>query len=513
MILVHPSLISEIDRYARDSLGIPTLTLMRRAGEAVAKAVMEYVPTGSNISIFVGKGNNGGDGYAAACILNDKYSVKVYDVFAAGQRSEEGRHFLNVFISLGGKIESLIFDDGQISDISNSHCVVDAIFGTGFSGQLPDITLRLAALFESLNGIVKISVDAPLGINASDGTVLDGGSYHTDVTVVLGFVKTGLVSYPSKEYVGRLIYDNLGLQNNDILEAFDVSEHLIDSDTARYLLPKRQDNSNKGSFGKALVITGSDTFFGAAHLSVEAALRSGVGYVTFLGSGSACDSLIQKFPEAIYKRLEIGELTDQSLSDVISLARRHDAILIGSGSTVTPGLLKIIESLLSEEVTLILDADAINALAIDAEYGREVLRGARATVILTPHPLELSRISGIPVREIQADRFNVAKHFAKENNCILILKGAATVVTNGSRTYINSSGSSALAKAGSGDVLAGFLSGVTASVVDPLDAAALSVYLHGVAADSLSEELSEYGVTPSDLPKEMARQIVRLRNT
>ena len=166
--------------------------------------------------------------------------------------------------------------------------------------------------------------------------------------------------------------------------------------------------------------------------------------------------------------------------------------------------------LLTEGAPLILDADAINILATRREHSLELIRASVRKVVLTPHPLEFARLSGIPTSEVQSNRLRVARRFAKDNGCVLVLKGAGTVITDGNETYINSTGSSALAKAGSGDVLAGCLAAFVASGVSPLRASALAAYLHGLATDSLSEELSDFGVIPSDLPREIARQIRKI---
>lgn len=510
MILAQPDIIPKIDKYAREQLGIPTRELMRRAGEAVANAVRSSVNKKKTVSVFAGKGNNGGDGYAAALLLKDEYCVCVYDVFGCGQRTEEGRYFLKEFIASGGTVKALEFDEQTIIQIRGSDCIVDAVFGTGFSGDYPCEAKKLAELFSSLESAVKIAVDVPLGVNAANGSVTDAAVYSADITVALGFVKPGLVSYPAKKYVGKLIYDNIGLQNKEILSTFTFDDYCIDYALASSLIPQRNDNSNKGSFGKLLLMSGSPEFRGAAYLSLEAALRSGVGLVSYLGEKELCDALISSFPEAIYKPFSFADTSKQNIDAVLELSGRHTAVLIGSGSSKSEGLRLVIEHLLATEGSpVVMDADAINVLADDPQRGRELIRAAKCKVVLTPHPLEFSRISGIPTDEIQENRLSFAKRFASDHNCILVLKGAATIVTDGRQTYINSSGSSALAKAGSGDVLAGMLASVIASGVDPISAAALSVYFHGLAADNLALRLSPLGVTPSDLPREIALQIAK----
>ena len=510
MLLVEPSMISKIDNFASESLGIPGRTLMLRAAEAVKGAVCSYTPIGGKVSILAGKGNNGGDGYAAALLLMQDYKVTVYDVFAAGQRTDEGKFYLDSYLSAGGVVEPLLLDEKALSTLQKSDCIIDAVFGTGFVGELPEIASSLAKALASFEGKTIIAIDVPLGVNASDGSIIPGSTYRATATVALGFVKPGLVSYPAKEYVGKLIYDNIGLHNDAVLSSLDFNSYFIDYELASSIIPRREENSNKGSFGKLLMITGSLDFPGAAHLSLEASLRAGVGYVTYLGEKSLCDSLISKLPEAIYKPRSLKDLTPEILDEISELSSRHSATLIGSGSSRSEGLRLILERLLTEDGSpVILDADAINVLSENPEKGRELIRNSPRRIILTPHPLELSRISGIPTDEIQSNRLAAAKTFASKNNCVLILKGAATVVTDGTKTYINSSGTSALAKAGSGDVLAGFLASVVASGTAPLTAAALSVYFHGLAADVLAEELSVFGVTPSDLPREIGRQLAR----
>ena len=509
MLLAQPYQISEIDEYASTVLGISKQELMRRAGVAVADAVRSPVRVGSSVVILAGKGNNGGDGYAAATLLMPDYSVMVVDVFAAGQRTDEGKHFLDKFSREGGRIITLADAEAVTKAVTECDCTVDAVFGTGFRGDYPLETVRAHELLCLNDHSVRIAIDVPLGVDASDGSVRDEVIYRADATVALGFIKPGLVSYPAKEYVGKLIYDNIGLQNSDIINNFEFKNYAIDRDLALSLLPQRPDNSNKGSFGKALIITGSDAFVGAARLSLEATLRGGVGLTTYLGESSLCDALSVTFPEAIYRPCRPSALTDADLDYVSGLAAVHTAILVGSGSSRSEGLYRLVERLLSTEGSpLILDADAINILSEHPE-GIELIRASRRKVILTPHPLELSRLMGIPTDTVQAGRIAIAKRFAADNHCVLVLKGAATVVTDGNECYVNTSGSSALAKAGSGDVLAGVLTSFVASGSYPIRAAPVAVYFHGLAADALADEFSCLGVTPSDLPREVARQIRR----
>ncbi|MBO5315350.1 MAG: NAD(P)H-hydrate dehydratase [Clostridia bacterium] len=503
MKLATPDMIPKIDKYAAEKLGFEPIELMRRSAEAVKEAITENYPEASKVLILAGKGNNGGDGYALSCILSAK-DVVVCDLFSAGQRTDEGKFWLNKAFEQGIRIIN-----GQCGELYNliekADVIVDAIFGTGFTGE-PDSSLFKLASAVNSSGAVKIAIDVPLGINALDGSVCSI-CIPAQITVALSYQKPGLLSYPARAYIGKLLYSDLGLPRNEIEEVFDFSYRYVDFEEAKALMPERKDNSNKGSFGKTLLITGSDSFRGAAHLSVEAALRGGCGIVHFAGSEELCTELRMRFPEAIYHSLS---LLNKDLS--LALSEQCASVLIGSGSSVSRELCLLVEYLVENtSARLVLDADAINSLA---KYSSpEILTKARKKPVITPHPLELSRLSGIPVAEIEKNRLSFAKEFAKKYNCILLLKGALTIVTDGEAVYINGSGSSALAKGGSGDVLSGLIASQLAFSESAIKAAALAAYVHGRAGDILSEELSSFGVTPSDLPREMARGLSEIEKS
>ena len=284
--------------------------------------------------------------------------------------------------------------------------------------------------------------------------------------------------------------------------SFEPIPLFIDRDLARRLLPQRPDNSNKGTFGKLLLLTGSEKYRGAAHLTLGAALRGGVGLVTFMGGRELCRELRARYPEAIY--------VDTEDADPVELSHRHSATVIGCGSDKTDALLSTVRGLvLSEGTPLVLDADALNVIAASDE-GAALFKRAKRPLILTPHPTEFSRLTGVPTEEIQASRLTYAQKFAREHGLILVLKGSGTIVTDGEQTYINTSGSSALAKGGSGDVLAGLIGALIASGMPLIEGVSLGVYLHGAAGDALAEDYSSFGVTPSDLPVAIAHQLAEL---
>ncbi len=281
----------------------------------------------------------------------------------------------------------------------------------------------------------------------------------------------------------------------------------IDAEYVTEHLPNRPIESNKGSFGRALIIAGSEQYMGAAHLALEAALRGGAGYVELISERCVWESVILKFPEVIYTRIPtIPSLSQNDIERIRVRAAAASSILIGPGCAKSPALATLVATLAAEQgCPMIIDADAINSLAEYCDSPIACLSRAGRRIILTPHPLEFSRLTGIPTSEINKARLDSAYTLSCDTGAVVLLKGAATVVADGGRIMLNTTGSSALAKAGSGDALAGLVASLIAMGADPADAAAMGAYIHGRAGDRLALEYSEYGVTPSDLPPMMAR--------
>lgn len=282
-----------------------------------------------------------------------------------------------------------------------------------------------------------------------------------------------------------------------------------DKSVARELLPKRSPLGNKGSFGKLLIISGSNEYRGASHLALESALRGGAGYVTLLSEATVTDSALQKFPETLLITVPpFSDMTDVDMQAILRTDKNNAATLIGPGCGKSKKLAVLTEALLTNSASpLIIDADAINSLAEFSDNALELIARAKREIVLTPHPLEFSRLSGIPMNVIEGEREEVARRLALATGATVLLKGYGTVITDGETIYLNTSGSSALAKAGSGDCLAGLLGALLAAGTPPLEASALAAYLHGAAGDALSSVYSDFGVTPSDLPKQIAKTI------
>ena len=519
MKLTSPERIKEIDRYAIEVLNNSAEELMKRSALAVCERVFLALAPASSAVILAGGGNNGGDGYAAAIILSEKYNVTVFDLTEEGPKTPAALFYCGKcreLAEVGGlTLKKYLPNEENERCVKDADLIVEAALGAGAKFPPNQKLLDICRLISSSRAY-KISVDIPLGINGGTGEAHKDTPVF-DETVSLCFAKVGLYSYPARRFCGKITNYTLGLNSAEIEEIAGNKYTLTDFSAAKALMPKRDTAGHKGTFGKLVLAVGSEAYKGAARLALEAALRSGVGYTVWLGEESELCSLLSEFPEAIYKkRPSFREMKSEDIEKILTECK-GSAVLLGSGAGRSENLKILAEKLMAEEgPPIVLDADAINSLSENPQGAVEILKASKRKVILTPHPLEFARLTGKTCEQINQSRLTEAENFARESRTVVVLKGAATVVTDGEKTYINSSGSTALAKAGSGDVLAGALSSLVASAYgsSPLvELAALAVFAHGTAADRLEEEYSVLGVTPSDLPKEIAKVYSSLQNS
>lgn len=580
MKLVHPGKIAEIDRNALLK-GIKTTALMHRAGEAVAAAVRRSCPLGAKVLILAGAGNNAGDGYAAAMLLAGDYQVEVMSVLSEKPSSPDALLFYNlcreIYLEDKAKadkkiakrialerekgtafavleepqlrirltvLEDIVSGSARILGgacretvslgesatvvsvkVKAPQVIIEAVVGAGARLPLGDKLNELCDFLRQ-SSAYKIAVDVPLGTNPLTGEVEDLAP-HFDETMSLSYLKLGLASYPAKEYAGKLTLSDLSLPSVDGTEEIAGNEYiLIEEAEACRLLPGRKANSSKGDFGRLSMLVGSREYQGAAILVAEAALRFGAGYVNMIAEEEMLPSVMCSCPETVFTVREPFAGLDSAANDrLVEATRSASAVLVGSGCGRAEELRALTYAFLREKTAspLVLDADAINVLAEDRENALKNIKDAGRVVVLTPHPLEFARLAGTGCDTVQRGRLPLAMRLAEECGAIVVLKGAATVITDGVRVYINSTGSSALAKAGSGDVLAGALSALLASAdyskaglsreeikASALELSALAVYAHGRAGDMLEAEYSALGVRPSDLPEAMARVLSQL---
>lgn len=519
MRLVSPERIARIDSFAAEHLNISATELMKRSAEAIAGQVRLLCPEGGSALILAGAGNNGADGYAAALLLPE-YKIHVIDMLGRGQRSPEGSYYLELCKS--ADIPITVYDGSKaVSDLfRDADIIIDAILGAGARLPLCEPLISVCRMIEQ-SPAKRLAVDIPLGVDAKSGEMMSCAP-RFDVTLSLCLTKTGAATYPARERAGKIVSFGIGLFSDKgealYSELSPIAEDkytLVEPTDAAALLPKRGENTSKGSFGRLAVIAGSREYGGALLLSLGGALRAGAGYVTCYSEEENRALILTKYPEVIFKKTpSLAQISDSEIAELSADLSRASAILIGPGLGKSAGLSRLLYALMEKKgPPLIIDADAINILAEDIQRASIAIKSSPRLLIFTPHPLEFARLSGKTAEDVQRRRLPLAEELASKLGAIVVLKGAGTVITDGSRVMINSSGSSALSKAGSGDVLAGVIASLIASSEDdPMGLCALAVYVHGRAGDILQGTRSTLGVIPSELPDGVALALAELQN-
>ena len=494
-----PKAIKTADALASGKYGIPELTLMKNAARRSLDFIYPHIKQTSRITVLCGKGNNAGDGYEIAFLLLKKwYDVCVVNVLGAFPSSDSAKSCFSSYTDAGGTILGI---DECNDRISCSDVIIDAIFGIGFCGNIETDSV-CGDIIEKANraNAFRIAIDTPSGVNCNDGTI-SSATFRADLTVVISLIKTGLLSYPARECCGELKTADIGFPKELIAE-LERDALIPDDEYIKNTLPKRKRSSHKGDFGKLLMLCGSRLMTGAPYLCASAALRTGAGLITVAADEKTLGVLQARLTEPVFSLIEnIG--SEKSLDELIRLCDASSAVLIGCGLGKSPEITKtVLHIIKNTKSRLIIDADGINALSENIN----VVKEAKQTPILTPHPLEFSRITGKTTAEIQSSRITCAKEFSLKYSCVTVLKGAATVICGpDGRLAVNTTGNAGLAKGGSGDVLAGVVSSFVCQGLSAFDAAVSAVYLHGKAADILREQISEYGLLPSDLPLAIAK--------
>jgi ADP-dependent NAD(P)H-hydrate dehydratase / NAD(P)H-hydrate epimerase len=486
-----------IDRAAIEGLGIPGLALMERAGAAVAAAARALVGGAGRVVAVCGAGNNGGDGYVAARLLRaaglDARAVGIAPRAALrgdALASREAAERAGVPVVDGGPAAI----EAGAGDV-----LLDALLGTGLArapeGAFAEAIARIAAL--RARGARVVAVDVPSGLSADSGRPF-GPCVRADRTVTFAFQKRGLVLHPGPSFAGAVTVADIGIPR-EAAEQVPVACELVDEDAARALVPPRDAEAHKGDAGRVLVVAGSPGKSGAAHLALTGALRGGAGLVTLAAREEVLPFALAGRPEAMSVPLPArGPLSDADLEPLLEAARGVDAVVVGPGIPRGPETAALLRAFLERaRVPAALDADALNALAARPE---ELLRGLPAPAVLTPHPGEMARLCGTDIARVQADRIALAAEKARAWGCVVVLKGARTVVAAPGRPpAVIASGNPGMATGGTGDVLAGLVGALLASRLDPFDAARAAAFAHGLAGDLAAARLGERGLLAGDL--------------
>ncbi len=521
MKVVTAAEMRQIDQDTIEGIGIPGIVLMETAGSAIVRAIEQHYPTCHRVGIFVGKGNNGGDGLVIARQLaHAGRDVHLFLVSPADSFTGEAAINLQIAKRLGLQIEEILTDTGFYgtgtvpTTLASCELLVDAIFGTGLRDTVRG---SIATVIKTLNNlsIPTLSVDLPSGLDANTGHPL-GVCVRADRTITIGLPKRGLLVHPGAEFAGKLEVVDIGFPEQ-VIDAQGIKVNWTTTTQASRWVPSRPPASHKGTYGRVLVVAGSTGMTGAAALASEAALRAGAGLVTLATPKHLNPILEGLLPEVMTLPLpetDAGSLSVSATSAILEFAEKTKSVLaIGPGLSQHPDTVRLVHQLVRENreqalnLRMVVDADGLNALS----QAPEVISLLDKEAILTPHPGEMSRLTGSSVPSLEADRIRTAQQFASEHDLTLVFKGAPTVtgLANGD-VWINSTGNSGMATGGMGDVLTGIIAGLMAQGVSSERAAALGVYIHGLAGDMTAEVFGMHGLIASDVLKAVPRAISSL---
>ena len=476
--------------------------LMDRVGRAIADWVFNDLGddvSNSSVLALAGKGNNGGDAIVAARYLVEA-GVDTTVVIVISRPDDDP--LLADFVEAGGTVVELK-PRTAVRKLSNlcakTDLILDGVFGFSISRAIEEpIASMLDAAKKS--GKKVIAIDVPSGADPDNGT-FDPNGLPADVCLPVGLQKLGpAIRFGDACYGGRIAALDVGMPSN---LTRNIRREVNDFELVRTLLPERSSTGHKGDFGRALLISGSATYVGAASLAAQACVRSGVGLVALATPTSAYQALAGNIPEATYIPLNEdanGVLPQPAFATLQKYIPAMNSVLIGVGVGLSCGARELLSRLTSEhaiwnDCTVVLDADGLT-LASMMDRWWEVFHG---NLIITPHPGEMSRLLGISISDVDADRVAAVETAAKKFNCVAVLKGASTLIASpNGRLRVNMKPNDALARGGTGDVLAGLITGLAAKS-NPFDAASLGVFLHSQSGQFAREQFTPYAMTAGDL--------------
>ena len=531
--LVTAAEMAAIEHAAISGKGIPSLTLMERAGRESARAIVTWWcgligsgpgrrrrgsgtrPPRGRVIVLAGRGNNGGDGFVCARYLKAAgFTVRILVAAEEASLSEEAAE--NCGACERGRMPVTFLPDprawGDASEAAQAArqamFLVDALLGTGSHGA-PRGAVAAAIEMAERSEVPIASIDIPSGVDATTG-YREQPSIKADLTVTLGLPKRGLAIEPGRSSAGPVMVVDIGIPSAVVDEIIPATL-IADPDWARSLLPSRPMDAHKGSVGRVLVVGGSAGMMGALGLAAESALRVGAGYVVAAIPASCVDALESRVAEVVKRGL--AETPERTLAlggrdEIIAEAIRADAVAIGPGLSRSRESQELARELLERvEAPIVLDADGLNAFE-----GMGIHR-MHGPLILTPHYAEAARLSGQSVAEVARDPAGWARRFSEESRAIVCLKSTPMITAAPAEPLIlNATGNPGMATAGAGDVLTGTIAGLVAQGVDAEEAGALGCYIHGLAGDVAARRLGMRGFVAGDIMRALPAAIMALES-
>jgi ADP-dependent NAD(P)H-hydrate dehydratase / NAD(P)H-hydrate epimerase len=516
MRVLNAAQMRDADRQTIDEIGIPSMVLMENAGRQVVAALEAAYEdlTDRHVAVLCGPGNNGGDGFVVARTLHQRgVEVSVFVIATIASIKGDARLNLEILGRLG--LTTVEISDEQswdlhFSEISQCELIVDAIFGTGLksplSGMLETVTADVNA-----SGIPVVAVDLPTGLSADHAEPI-GECIRATMTVTLAAPKLPLVLPPGEGFAGNIVVADIGIPPEVLENLAGPRLELLTREAMREILPPRESDSHKGDYGHVLVIAGSRGKTGAAHLAAVGALRSGAGLVSIATPQSVQPIVAAMGAEYMTVPLEEsaeGTVAAGALDRILD--SEQDVIAAGPGLGRGPDVTVFVQELVAKtQSPLVLDADALNALATDPDRLQNGGEGARA-IVITPHPGEMARLANTSVDEVQASRLDVARDFAVQHQIYVVLKGYRTLIaTPDGKVFINPLGNPGMATGGTGDVLTGVLAAWLAQLLDAEAACKIAVYLHALAGDLAEADEGEVAMTAGDLAAHLGDAVLEL---
>ncbi|HEY7534296.1 MAG TPA: NAD(P)H-hydrate dehydratase [Nitrospiraceae bacterium] len=514
MKLVTAAQMQTLERQTMTEAHVPSSALMENAGEGfLTHLEQHYGPVrGKTITIFCGKGNNGGDGLAIARLLHRRHA-RVHAILLSPllDLSRDAALMHRRLVKVAGRsvLTSFRSADQMHALLSASDLVIDAILGTGLASEVKGLYRDAIELIND-SPCPVMAVDIPSGIQADDGTIM-GHAVRATMTVTFGLPKLGLFMGAGIDHSGTVFVADIGIPSAYV-ESIESRTMLL-TPTIMTALPPRKLSSHKGTFGHAGIIAGSVGKTGAAALAAQAALRVGTGLVTVATPSSVNDILEAKLFEVM--TLPLPETKDRTLArsaldQVLAFMQARTALAIGPGLSTHPETVDLVRVMMKHvDRPTVIDADALNALAGQTS----LLAQCKAPPVLTPHPGEMARLAGDTTPQIvNTDRIGIARRFSREWGVFLVLKGARTVIARPDGfVAVCPTGNPGMATAGTGDVLTGMITGLLAQGLPTWDAACAATYIHGYAGDLAAQELGLAGMVAGDLIAQIPHAIRQLQ--
>jgi len=484
-----------LDGTAIEKFGIVAELLMENAGQAVYYVISkEFGVKGKSFVIFCGLGNNGGDGFVVARKIHSSGgAVKVFVLGDPSKFKEAAKINFDIVSRLPIEVRQIESIEAVKTEVAYCDCIVDAILGTGLTRDVAGLYRDVIELINE-SGKTVFSVDIPSGVHGDTGKVM-GAAVKADCTVTFGLPKIGNMLFPGYDRCGKLYVSYI---------SFPPSTYSADTLKVEInhpvRLPPRDKDAHKGDFGEVLFVAGASSYFGAPHFAALSFLKAGGGYSRLAAPKSIVPFIASKGSEIVFVpqvETSSGSIALKNKRALLELSKRMDMVILGPGLSLEEETQQLVRELAGEvDKPLLIDGDGITALCQDLQ----IVKGRKAETILTPHLGEMSRITKMSVREIDANKIDVLQRTARELNATIVLKGAHSLVGYpDERVFINMSGNPGMATAGSGDVLTGTIAAMFGLGLSVQEAVRKGVFMHGLAGDLAAEDKGEDGITAQDI--------------